>query len=149
MLSLRTLNDAQHFCLHPRVGFRYHCISEMCYSLSRVQLFATPWPVVHRVPPSMGFSGQEYWSGLPFRSPGHLSDPRIEPRSPALQANSLPSEPPWKPFILAILKCIFYCLCVPDPDPTACLRSLLAHLIEILKLTEQNETIDLLVIPPK
>ena len=44
----------------------------------------------------MGFSKQEYWSGLPFPSPGDLPDPRIEPRSPALQADSLPSEPPGK-----------------------------------------------------
>ena len=46
---------------------------------------------------SMGFSRQEYWSGLPFPSPGDLSDPGIEPESPALQANSLLSEPPGKP----------------------------------------------------
>ena len=45
----------------------------------------------------MEFSRQEYWSGLPFSSPGDLSDPGIEPRSPALQADSLPSEPPGKP----------------------------------------------------
>ena len=44
--------------------------------------------------PSMGFSSQEYWSGLPFLSPGDLPDPGIEPGSPALQADSLPSEPP-------------------------------------------------------
>ena len=45
-------------------------------SLSRVQLFATPWTVAHQVPPSMGFSRQEYWSGLPFPSPGESSRPR-------------------------------------------------------------------------
>ena len=45
----------------------------------------------------MEFSRQEYWSGLPFPSPGHLPEPGIEPRSPALQANALPSEPPGKP----------------------------------------------------
>ena len=44
----------------------------------------TPWTVAHQAPPSMGFSRQEYWSGLPFPSPGDLPDPRIEPRSPAL-----------------------------------------------------------------
>ena len=52
--------------------------------LSRVRLFATPWTVAYQAPPSMGFSRQEYWSGLPFPSPGDLSDPRIEPRCPAL-----------------------------------------------------------------
>ena len=65
-------------------------------SLSRVQLFATPWTVAHQDPPSMGFSRQEYWSGLPFPSPGDLPDPGIESRSPALQADALTSEPPEK-----------------------------------------------------
>ena len=63
-------------------------------SLSCVRLFATPWTVAYQVPPSMGFSRQEYWSGLPFPSPGKLPDPGIEPGSPALQANALLSEPP-------------------------------------------------------
>ena len=48
----------------------------------------------------MGFSRQEYWSGLPFPSPGNLPNPGIEPGSPALQADSLPAEPPGKPMIL-------------------------------------------------
>ena len=48
------------------------------------------------VPPSVGFSRQEYWSGLPFPSPGDLPNPDIEPGSPALQADSLPSESPGK-----------------------------------------------------
>ena len=60
---------------------------------------ATTWTVVCQVPLSMWFSRQEYWSGLPFFSPGDLSDPEIEPRSAALQADSLPSEPPEKPRI--------------------------------------------------
>ena len=57
-------------------------------SLSRVQLFATPWTVALQAPPSMGFSRQEYQSGLPFPSPGDLPDPGIKPRSLALQANA-------------------------------------------------------------
>ena len=65
-------------------------------SLSHVQLFATPWTVAHQTPPSMGFSRQEYWSGLPFPSPGDLPNPGIEPSSPTLQADALPSEPPGK-----------------------------------------------------
>ena len=64
--------------------------------LSRVQLFATPWTVVHQAPLSMGFSRQEYWSGLPFPSPEDLPNPGIETRSPGLQADSLLFEPPWK-----------------------------------------------------
>ena len=68
-----------------------------CLWLGRVQLFATPWTVAHQAPLSMGFSRQEYWSGLPFPSPGDLPNPGIEPWSPALQMDSLPSEPPGKP----------------------------------------------------
>ena len=63
-------------------------------SLSRVWLFATPWTVAYQAPPSMGFSRQEYWSGLPFPSPGDLPNPGIEPRYPVLQADALTSEPP-------------------------------------------------------
>ena len=59
--------------------------------------FLTPWTIAYQAPPSMGFSRQEYWSGLPFPSPGDLPDPGIEPRSPALHADALPSEPPGKP----------------------------------------------------
>ena len=66
-------------------------------SLNRVQLFATPWTVAYQASPSMGFSRQEYWSGLPFPSPGDLSDPDFEPGSPALEADALASEPPGKP----------------------------------------------------
>ena len=68
-------------------------------SLSLVQLFATLWTVAHQAPPSMGFSRQEYWSGLPFPSPGGLPDPGIEPRSPALQAEALTSEPTGQEFL--------------------------------------------------
>ena len=65
-------------------------------SLSRVQLFGTPWTVARQAPLSMGFSRQESWSGLPFPSPGDLPNPGIEPGSPALQADALSSEPPGK-----------------------------------------------------
>ena len=68
-------------------------------SFSRVRLFATPWTVAYQAPPSMGFSRQECWSGLPFPPPGDLSDPGIEPGSPALQTDALPSEPPVKLYI--------------------------------------------------
>ena len=63
-------------------------------SLSLIRLFATPWTAAYQAPPSMGFSRQEYWSGVPLPSPGHLPDPGVEPRSPALQADSLLSELP-------------------------------------------------------
>ena len=66
--------------------------------LSRVQLFVTPWTVAHQAPPYMEFSRQEYWSGLPFPSPGDLPNLGTELVSPSLQADALPSEPPRNPF---------------------------------------------------
>ena len=71
--------------------------------LSRVGLCATPWTVAYQAPLSMGFSRQEYWSGLPFPSPGDLPDPGIEPGSPALQTDALPSEPPGKPNPISVV----------------------------------------------
>ena len=62
--------------------------------LSCVRLFATPWTVAYQASPSLGFSREEYWSGLPFPSPGDLPDPGIEPGPPALEADALTSEPP-------------------------------------------------------
>ena len=59
----------------------------------------TPWTVACQAPLSMEFSRQQYWSGLPFPSPGDLPDPGIEPKSSALQADTLPSEPSEKPKI--------------------------------------------------
>ena len=72
-------------------------------SLSHVRLFATLWTVAHQAPLSMGFSRQEYWSALLSPSPGDIPDPGIKPRSPALQADSLPSEPPGKPIFANIM----------------------------------------------
>ena len=66
-------------------------------SLSRVWLFETPRTVAYEAPPSMGFSKQAYWNGLLFPSPGDLPDSAIEPRSPTLRANALPSGPLGKP----------------------------------------------------
>ena len=60
-------------------------------SLGRVQLFATPWTVAYQAPPSLGFSRQEYWNGLPFPSPRDLPNPGIEPGSPVLQATPNPT----------------------------------------------------------
>ena len=64
----------------------------------------TLWTAARQAPLSMEFSRQEYWSGLPFPSPGHLPDPRIKPRAPALQADSLPSEPLGKLYVFVILR---------------------------------------------
>ena len=63
---------------------------------SRVRLLATPWTAAYRAPPSMGFSRQEYWSGVPLPSPGDLPDSGIELGSPAFQADALTAEPPGK-----------------------------------------------------
>ena len=74
----------------------------------------TPWTVAYQAPLSMGFSRQQYWSGLPFLSPGDLPNSGIEPGSPALQADSLLSEPPGKPMELFLM--------VADrPFPSKCL----------------------------
>ena len=72
-------------------------------SLSRVRLFATLWTVAYQASPSMGFSRQEYWSGLPFPSPGDLPDPGIKPGSPTLEADGLTSKPPGKILNLVIV----------------------------------------------
>ena len=77
----------------------------MCVLLSRIRLFVTPWTVAHQASLSMEFCRQEYWSGLPIPPPAALPDPGIEPRSPVLQADSLPFEPPGKPIILSSTMC--------------------------------------------
>ena len=83
----------------------------MCVqSLSRNQPFLTPWTVAQQALLSMGFSGQEYWNGLPFPSPEDLPDRGIEPGHSTLQADSLSSEPPGKPKHPTIYKsgmCVF------------------------------------------
>ena len=82
-----------HLCTHGLV-------MKSCLSL------VTPWTIGHQAPLSIGFSRQEYWSGLPFPSLGHPPDLGIEHRSPALQADSFPSMPPGKP---SLPISIYYC----------------------------------------
>ena len=78
-----------------RIKLVLYCESESVVAqLCPTDSLLTPWTVVYQASLSMGFSRQEYWSGLPFPSPGDLPDPGIEPRSSALQADALPSEPP-------------------------------------------------------
>ena len=90
----------------PSLHGRYCCISHSeekartpeservsCPVVSSVWLFTTPWTAAHQAPLSTGFPRQEYWSGLPFPSPGDLPHPGIEPRTPALRTDSLLSEP--------------------------------------------------------
>ena len=89
-------------------------VTKLCPTL------ATPWTVAHQAPLSMGFSRQEYWSGLPFPCPGDLPDPGTEPGSPASQADSLPTELQGKPLIIETGSQIHHCLllgaCLLTPD---------------------------------
>ena len=81
-----------HLCVHRMLTAQL---------LSHVRLYATPWNVAHQAPLSMEFSRQEYWSGLPFPSPGDLLPPGIEPASPALAGRFFTTEPPEKPLLLS------------------------------------------------
>ena len=76
------MNDKSQYFLFHGSGL----VAKSCQTL------AILWTVAHQAPPSMGFSKREYWSGLTFPSPGDLPDPGIEPRSPALQIGSEPTE---------------------------------------------------------
>ena len=90
-----------HLCVLDK-----HLFKSLHATLSRfshVQLSGTPWTVACKAPLSMGFSRQEYWSGLPFPSPGYLPNPGIKPRSPTLQPDALTSEPPGKPLYPLLL----------------------------------------------
>ena len=84
------------FLISPFLPFLSPCV---CVSRSVVSDSLLPHEVAHQAPLSVGFSRQEYWSGLPFPSPGDLPNPGIEPRSPALQADALLSQPPGKALI--------------------------------------------------
>ena len=85
----------------------------------------TLWTVAHQAPLSVGFSRQEYWSGLPFSSPGDLPDPGIKPGSLALQADASPSEPQGKPktwhaIVAIFLKPLWVCTCGIDVFVSLC-----------------------------
>ena len=77
-----------------------------CYVVS--SSFATPWAVAHQAPLSMGFSKQEYWSGVPFPSPEDLPDSGVKPASPALAGRLITSKPPGKPYALPKSFDIYY-----------------------------------------
>ena len=91
------------------------CFYLYCAVLSQVRLFGTPRTEARQAPLSMGVSRPEYWSGWPFPSPGDLSNPGIEPRSPTLQPDSLPSEPPGKPMNTGVGSPIPSAGDLPDP----------------------------------
>ena len=85
----------------------------MIHSLSLVAksclTLATPWTVARQAPLSMGFPGEEYWSGLPFPSPGDLLDPGIEPESPVLAGEFFTTETPGKPTLIWNRKASIIC----------------------------------------
>ena len=82
--------------LYALAQILYTCVCILSHS-TRVQLFVTTWTVVLQAPLSMGFSRQEYWSGLPLPSPGDLPNPGIKPVSPALACGFFTAELPGKP----------------------------------------------------
>ena len=86
---------SQGSCFFCCSGSLSNC-TVLCYAklLIHVRLFVTPWTVIRQALLSMDFSKEEYWSGLPCPPPGDLPNPGMGPRSTALQADSLPSEPP-------------------------------------------------------
>ena len=111
------LNPGLLHCRHILYHLSHYRSPTLYFSLSlpkvKVWLTATPWTVAHQAPLSMEFSRQEYWSkGLPLPFPRDLPNPGIEPESPTLQADSLPSEPPGKPPKMFWLHCIAYGLLV-------------------------------------
>ena len=109
VISLNILSSRFIHLLLQMAGVLFHmCCAKLLQSCPTL---CTPWTVTHQAPLSKGFSRQEYWSGLPCPSPGNLPNPGIEPVSPALQANSSPSEPPGKPLFYGWM--MFYCRYVP------------------------------------
>ena len=88
----------EKFLRNRHYDYYYHYLVKVKVLVtSVVSASATPWTIACQAPLMTEFSRQEYWSGLPFPFPGDLPDPGIEPESPALQADSLPSEPSESP----------------------------------------------------
>ena len=104
--------------------WQYISSEKVKVSVTCVWLFTTPWVVANQDPRSVEFSRQEYGIGLPFPTPGDLPNPGIEPRSPALQADSLPTEPPGKLTHLQIASQIQNKSNLPDPEQIKSSRSL-------------------------
>ena len=88
LLNSQCNSSNQRISLCFEVNFQTSIPAKRSEVAQSCRLFATPWTVAYQAPPSMGFSRQECWSGLPFPSPGDLPDPGIKPRSPALQADT-------------------------------------------------------------
>ena len=100
-----TWKDAPHHPLLEKCKSKPRDITshQWSESVKLLRLFAIPWTVAYQPPLFMEFFRQEYWSGLPFPSPWELPDPGIKPRSPTLQADTLPSEPPEKLLVRMVI----------------------------------------------
>ena len=81
---------------------RWDVVAELFSRQDMSHSFVTPWTVAHQAPLSIGFPKQEYRSGLPFPSPGHLPDPEIKHMSPALAGRFITTELPGKPILVSI-----------------------------------------------
>ena len=107
-------------------------------SFSRVQLFVTPWTVAHQAPLFVGIlQGKKYWSGLPFLSPEDLPDTGLKPVSPALQVDSLLSEPPenlWKPSRVLFSRKLYAYFFIKRDVPTEMLLLLLLSCFSRVRL---------------
>ena len=104
-------------------------VSSFCFSsLCMCPLFVTPGTLAHQAPLSMGCPRQEYWTGLPFPSPGDLPDPGIEPRSPALAGRFFTAETPGKPHIAQCS--LFHC-----PTPSPCPHDILSSLEAVVSFS--------------
>ena len=112
LMSITSVMTSNHFilCLPLLLlPLIFPSIKVKVKSLRVVSDSATPWTVAYQACPSMRFSRQEYWIGLPFPSPGDLPNPGIEPGSPTLEADALTSEPPGKPTWLSCFSHVQLC----------------------------------------
>ena len=111
-------------------------------SLSHVWFFATPCTVAYQIFPSMEFSRQEYWSGVPFLSLGTLSDPGVEPRSPTLWTDAVPPEPPGMPREVIIVEWGWMIHAIKNSRVTVLMGSsslLTSEAMTLLKFPELNK----------
>ena len=115
VLNVKSINTVHHIArlkMEKKMLILIGVCVCVCELLSHVQLFATLWTVACQAPLSMEFSPrQEYWTGLPFPSPGDLCNLGTEPRSPALQADSLLFGPPGKPHLIWCRNVIITAFC--------------------------------------
>ena len=131
----------------PRVALLCECLVCCCCLVAKLCL--TPWTIAHQAPVSMGFSRQEYWSGLPFPSPGDLPEPGVEPASSVLVGRFFTVEAPGKPSCLVtvhydsvslrILCLLLMSIPLPESEsPDFCMLFMLSFVIAGKKKKEQK-----------